>query len=115
MPSVNVIWQGDANSVCLRALEHCQSPPEVFNLSGPETLSVRYLAQEFGRRFGLEPVLQGREASTALLSNSSKTHQLFGYPSVTAGQMIDWTATWVSGGGVTHGKPTHFQVRDGRF
>jgi nucleoside-diphosphate-sugar epimerase len=115
MGLVNVIWQGDANSVCLRALEHCQSPPEVFNLSGPETLSVRYLAQDFGRRFGVKPMFQGREASTALLSNSSKTHQLFGYPSVTAGQMIDWTATWVSGGGATHGKPTHFQVRDGRF
>jgi nucleoside-diphosphate-sugar epimerase len=115
MGLVNAIWQGDANSVCLRALEHCQSPPEVLNLSGPETLSVRYLAQEFGRRFGVEPLFQGHEASTALLSNSAKAHQLFGYPSVTVGQMIDWTADWVSAGGVTHGKPTHFQVRDGRF
>ena len=29
--------------------------------------------------------------------------------------MIDWTADWLSRGGASHGKPTHYEVRDGRF
>lgn len=115
MGMVNVIWQGDANSVCLRSFAHCQSPPAVFNLTGPETLSVRYLAREFGRRFGVEPILAGEEATSALLNNASKTHKHFGYPRVTAQELIDWTAGWVESGGTTLKKPTHFQVRDGRF
>lgn len=115
MGLVNVIWQGDANSVCLRAFAHCQSPPNILNLSGPETLSVRYIAQEFGRRFGIEPMFTGEEAETALLTNAAKVHQLFGYPEVTALDLIDWTAKWIASGGGTLGKPTHFQVRDGRF
>jgi hypothetical protein len=76
---------------------------------------VRYLAQEFGRRFGVEPILAGEEAATALLSNAAKAHQHFGYPRVTAEDLIDWTAGWVESGGSTLKKPTHFQVRDGRF
>jgi nucleoside-diphosphate-sugar epimerase len=115
MGLVNVIWQGDANSLCLRALAHCQSPPNVLNITGPETLSVRYLALEFGRRFGVEPMWEGEETQTALLNVASKAHQLFGYPSVTVQDLIDWTAHWVSIGGVTHSKPTHFDVRDGKF
>lgn len=115
MGLVNVIWQGDANSVCLRSFAHCQAPPNILNLSGPETLSVRYVAREFGRRFGIEPVLTGEESGTALLTNAAKVHQLFGYPEVTAADLIDWTAAWIASGGGTLNKPTHFQVRDGRF
>ena len=55
MPFVNVIWQRDANSWCLRSFAHCQSPPFVLNITGPETLSVRELAMEFGKHFGIEP------------------------------------------------------------
>jgi len=115
MGLVNVIWQGDANSYCLRAFEHCQSPPCVLNITGPETLSVEQVAREFGRRFGVEPTFSGEPASTALLSNSSKAHHLFGYPSITAGQLMDWVECWVAGGGRLLNKPTHFQVRDGKF
>jgi hypothetical protein len=115
MGLVTVIWQGDANSVCLRSFAHCQAPPNILNLSGPETLSVRYLAQEFGRRFGVEPVLSGEESNTALLTNAAKVHQMFGYPEVSALDLIDWTAAWIASGGGSLNKPTHFQVRDGRF
>lgn len=115
MGMLNTIWQGDANSVCFRAFAHCSSPPQVFNLTGPETLSVRYVATEFGRRFGIEPVFEGAESDTALLNNSSKATALFGYPSATPAQMIDWIAAWIGAGGTTHGKPTHFETRDGRF
>jgi nucleoside-diphosphate-sugar epimerase len=115
MALVNVIWQGDANSVCLRSFEHCQSPPMILNLTGPETLSVRHLAEEFGRRFNLQPSFTSEEMPTALLSNAAKCHQLFGEPSVTVPEMLDWTAAWVSLGGSRLNKPTHFQVRDGKF
>jgi nucleoside-diphosphate-sugar epimerase len=115
MSLVNVIWQGDANSVCLRSLAHCQSPPTILNITGPETLAVRYLALEFGRRFNIEPVWDGEETSTALLNVAAKAHQLFGYPSVTVQDLIDWTAHWIISGNSTLRKPTHFDVRDGKF
>lgn len=115
MGAANVIWQGDANSICLQSLSYCVSPPLVLNLTGPETLSVRWIAHEFGKRFGIEPRFHGEEASTALLNNSARAVGLFGYPTVTPAQMIEWTAEWISRGGATLGKPTHFQTRDGRF
>jgi nucleoside-diphosphate-sugar epimerase len=115
MGLVNVIWQRDANSVALRLLAHCQSPPLVLNVAGPETLAVRYLAHEFGARFGIDPLFVGEETETALLSNAAQCHQLFGYPSVSVRELIDWTAHWISIGGACLHKPTHFQVRDGQF
>ena len=115
MAFVNVIWQGDANSVCLRSFAHCQSPPLVLNLTGPEILSVRHIAEEFGRRFCVQPTFSSQEMPTALLSNAAKAHQMFGYPTVTISEMIDWTAAWISSGGARLNKPTHFEVRDGKF
>jgi nucleoside-diphosphate-sugar epimerase len=115
MGQVNVIWQGDANSVALRAFRLCQSPPAVLNVTGPETVSVRSLAWKFARRFGVEPIFDGTEAPTALLSDASLCHRLFGYPEVTLEQMIEWVAEWIRAGGVLWNKPTHFEVRDGRF
>ncbi len=115
MGNVNVIWQGDANAVALRAFAHCQSPPLILNVTGPETVSVRYLASCFGIRFNKSPRFEGEEAETALLSNASRCHQLFGYPRVSLGEMIEWIAEWVRIGGTTLHKPTHFEVRDGKF
>lgn len=115
MGLVNVIWQGDANSACLRSFEFCTSPPRVLNLTGPETLSIRYLAEEFASRFGIAPVYEGVEAPASLLNNSSLAHRLFGYPEVPVHQVIDWVASWIQAGKNLLGKPTHFQVRDGRF
>ena len=115
MGNVNVIWQGDANEYAIRSLLHVGSPPKILNVTGPETISVRWLAGEFGRRFGKEPVFIGEEQKTALLNDASQAHKLFGYPKVTIQQMIDMTADWVLGGGHTYDKPTHFQERQGAF
>jgi nucleoside-diphosphate-sugar epimerase len=115
MGSVNVIWQGDANSVTLRAFELASAPPRILNLTGPELLSVRWIAGEFGKRFGVEPVLEGTESPTALLNNAAECQKLFGYPTVSISQLIDWTAEWIRIGGSTLNKPTHFDVRDGKF
>ena len=115
MAAVNVIWQGDANAMALRSLAHCQSPPLILNITGPETLSVRSIAEEFGRRFEVEPLFISEEMPTALLSNATKAHQLLGLPSVTPCEMMDWIANWIKRGGVMLNKPTHFQTRDGKF
>ena len=115
MGMVNVIWQGDANSVCLRAFSCCETPPAVLNLTGPETLSVRWIAERFGEFFGIEPRFEGCEAANALLNNAARCHALFGHPNVAAGQMIEWIAHWIEFGGIIWNKPTHFEVRDGKF
>jgi nucleoside-diphosphate-sugar epimerase len=115
MPLVNVIWQGDANSVTLRSIAHCDSPPFVLNLTGPETVSTRWIAEQFAHRFDLQASFNGEESQYALLNNSSKCHQLFGYPTVTVGEMMDWIAEWIEGGGAHSNKPTHFQTQDGKF
>lgn len=115
MGHVNVIWQGDANSVALRSFALCSSPPAVLNLTGPETIAVRWIARRFGERFGVEPVIVGTESDTALLSNAARCHRLFGYPSVTVEQMIEWVSDWIGMGGATLSKPTHFETRDGKF
>ena len=115
MALVNIIWQGDANSVCLRSFAHCQAPPLILNLTGPETLSVKFIAEEFGRRFNVQPTFISEEMPTALLSNAAKAHQIFGRPTVTPEQMIDWTSAWIATGGPRLNKPTHFEVRDGKF
>ena len=115
MGNVNVIWQRDANSVVLQAFAHCQSPPLTLNVTGPETVSIRYLAGRFGALFNTPPRFEGEEAETALLSNASRCHRLFGYPCISLEQMIEWTAEWVRIGGTTLRKPTHFEVRDGKF
>ena len=111
----NVVWQGYANEVTLRALRHAAVPPFVLNVTGPETVSVRQAAEALGAALGRTPVLVGEESESALLSNAQRCHGLFGYPDVTVAELIDWTAAWVSDGLPLHGKPTHFQRRDGRF
>lgn len=112
---VNVIWQGDANEYALRSLLHCSTDPAILNVTGPETISVRWLAEEFGRQFGKDVVFENKEAPTALLNNAGKAHKLFGYPSVTLQEMIKWTVHWLKNDGETIEKPTHFQERQGAF
>jgi nucleoside-diphosphate-sugar epimerase len=112
---VNVIWQGDANSICLRSFPLCSSPPDVLNVTGPETLSVRAIAERFGELLECRPVFEGCEAETALLNNAARCHSLFGPPTVSADTAIDWTAQWILAGGESWDKPTHFDARDGRF
>ncbi|MBL8836060.1 MAG: NAD(P)-dependent oxidoreductase [Alphaproteobacteria bacterium] len=112
---VNVIWQGDANSHVLRALRHCTAPTSGLNVSGPETLSVRVLANAFAARFGRSALLEGSEEPTCWLVNTGEAARLFGYPNVPVGRMIDWVAEWVAAGKQSWDKETHFDVRSGEF
>lgn len=112
---VNVIWQGDANEVAIRSLLHCASPAKILNVTGPETVSVKWLAEQFGLLLGKAPQFVNTPQTSALLSNASEAHRLFGYPRVTLREMISITARWIQEGGETLDKPTHFQEREGKF
>lgn len=111
----NVIWQGDANEVVLRSLNHANSPAFVLNITGDEILSVRDVATAFGEHFGVQPNFVGEESKTALLSNSGLAFNLFGKPRVPIQKAIKWTANWMEEERKLLGKPTHFEVRDGKY
>ncbi len=115
MGHVNVIWQGEANAAALRSLRFATTPTTPLNVSGPDIISVRWLASIFGERLGRKPRLAGEELPTALLTDASRALHLFGPAKVTLAQMIDWTADWVASNRPSFNKPTHFEVRDGVF
>lgn len=111
----NAIWQGDANNMVLRSIEHAGSPAWIVNITGPETLAVREVAREFGELFSKKVRFKGDELPTALLSNPGKACGLFGKPVVPAEKVIKWTARWMLEERMLLGKPTHFEVRDGKY
>ena len=115
MGAVNVIWQGDANARAIQCLAHGATPAAALNVTGIERLSVRGLARRFGDLLGREPVIAGQEAADAWIWDASRSYDLLGPPSVTADEMVEATARWTLDGGATLGKPTHFEVSDGRF
>src|SRR5512147_48197 len=96
MGHVNVIWQGDANEQALRLLAHCTSPASPLNISGPEVVSVRWLAGEFAKRFGKKAAITGAEAPTAWLVDTRASQALLGSPGVPLATMIDWQADWIA-------------------
>ncbi|GIW91151.1 MAG: epimerase [Pirellulaceae bacterium] len=115
MGYVNVIWLADANAMALAALAFPTSPARIINVAGLEILSVRQVAQEFGRLLGKPVVFSGQELPTALLNDGRQGAKLLGQPRVSAEQMIEWTARWIAAGRPLLNKPTHFHVVDGKF
>jgi len=115
MPAVNVIWQGDANAIALQSLAHAASPSLILNIAGTETLRVRELAAQLGNLLGKRLTFIGVEGPDALLSNSQLSQRLFGRLRIATDQLLRWTAHWLKSGSPLLGKPTKFQVRDGKF
>ena len=111
----NAIWQGDANSYALRALELCATPPAVLNVTGPERIPVRETAEWFGSVFGCAARFVNREGPVALLSDSRRCRARLGEPTVPLHVLRQWVAHWVQSGGASLNKPTHFEVTDGRY
>ncbi len=115
VPHFNAIWQGDANEQILRALELCASPARILNITGPETLSVRMVAEELAGIMGKTVTFTDEQGTTSLLNDSSAAAALYGYPRVPLRRVLRWTADWVARGGASLGKPTHFEVGDGKY
>lgn len=115
MGYVNVIWQGDANRIAIECLARASAPPFVLNVTGANRLSVRTLAEWFGKRFGKTPAFSGSERPDALLSNTSRLRESFAPLEISLDQMLGWVADWVERGGALLGKPTKFEARDGKF
>ena len=115
MGHANVIWQGDANSVALRCLAHATVPTTPINVTGPETFEVAKVAAEFGKQFGKTPKLTGTPAPTGWINNAARMVKEFGPPSVSLQKMIEWTADWLLRDMATLNKPTHYEVRDGKY
>jgi nucleoside-diphosphate-sugar epimerase len=115
VPAFNAIWQRDANSYALRALGLCASPARILNVTGAETVAVADLARSFAAEFGCQCKLEGKEGTSALLSDASLCHSLLGPPSVSFSTLKAWVADWVMKGGENLAKPTHFEVVDGSY
>lgn len=112
---VNIVWQGWANEVTLRSLALAAPDPFTLNLTGPEILPVEAVATRLADGLGTAVEFTGTPAGTALLNNAGACFDLFGYPSMSAGHLIDAQAAWLRSGLPTLGKATKFSVRDGRF
>ncbi len=116
-PHFNVVWQGDANAAALRALELADNPPAVLNVTGPETASIRYAAEKLGAAMGKEVryAAESGNSGKCYLANAAKFFRLYGYPSVALDELISLQASWIANGGRSLGKPTHFEVNNGKF
>ena len=114
MGKVNIIWQGTAVEMALRSFTLTSSPPTILNCAGP-AFSVRSLARKFAELFGVEVSFIGTEATTSLLSDGRKALRLFGSGPVDIEVLCHWIARWIKQGKTLWDKPTHFEVRDGKF
>lgn len=114
-PCYNFIWQGSANEIAIRGLLHADSPAVKMNVTGPETVSIRYVAQQFAKMFEKEAIFENEEGNTAYLNNAMQAMEVFGYPSVSASTLIRWQAQYILDGCKTLDKPTHFEERKGSY
>jgi len=115
MGAVNLIWQRDANDYIIQAISLAKSPPTVLNVTGPDTVPIRQLAEQIGKELGKEPKFISREAQTALLSNASCCFSLFGEPKTTLEEMVSMIVKWVTAGKKVLNKPTKYDIRNGKF
>ncbi len=115
MGAVNLIWQRDANDYIIRSITLAQSPPAILNVAGPDTISVRSLAERIANLLGKEPKFVSQEASSALLSDASRCIDLFGSPQTTLEQMVAIIVEWVKSGKKVLNKPTKYDIRNGKF
>lgn len=112
---VNMIWQRDANAHSLLALDLADSPAVPINVTGTTIESVTDLAVAIGRRLDRPVTFSGEPQETALLNDASQAFSRFYRPEISTETLIDWTAQWLLSDQPTWDRPTHFQVRSGKF
>ncbi|MHC4642534.1 MAG: NAD-dependent epimerase/dehydratase family protein, partial [Planctomycetota bacterium] len=115
MGAVNLIWQRDANDYIIQAISLAKSPLAILNVTGPDTIPIRQLAEQIGKELDKVPRFVSQEAQTALLSNASYCFSTFGYPKTTLKEMVSLIVKWVTAGKKILNKPTKYDIRDGKF
>ncbi len=113
--AVNLIWQRDALQFIIRSISLAKSPPTILNVTGPDTVLVRQLAEKIGQELNSKPKFTSREERTALLSNASFCSSMFGYPQTTLDEMVSLIVKWVASGKTVLNKPTKYDIRNGKF
>lgn len=110
----NVIWQGDANRLALRALTVAANPALALNVTGP-LVPVREIAERIGKIAGIAPIFEANEGATALVANTDKLAALLPHDALPLDTLCAWAVAWIRNNGRLLNKPTKFEVRDGRF
>lgn len=117
--AVNVIWQGDANRLALRALAcatvpTASTPPLALNVTGP-VVTIHDLANRLAAIAEIPPHFVDAPSDHALIANVDMLSQLLPYEAVSLQQLCERTIAWIRADGRLLHKPTKFEVRDGRF
>ena len=115
MGVVNLIWQRDANDYIIRSISLTNSPPTILNVTGPDILLVRKLAEQIGKELKIKPRFVSQKAQTALLSNASLCISKLGSPQTELSEMISLIVKWVASGKTVLNKPTKYDIRNGKF
>lgn len=111
----NCLWQGDVCEYALRSLLRAENPPRALNVTGPETISIRWAAEEFGKLLGKKPIFDGVEGTESLFSQTTRLNKEMGYPRVSLREMMEMTADWIQNDGTVIDAPTHFEATDGKY
>ena len=111
----NCLWQGDVCEYALRGLLRAESPVRPLNVTGPETISIRWAATELGKLLGKEPIFEGVEGAESLFSQTTRLNREMGYPNVSLREMMELTADWIRADGAVIDAPTHFEATDGKY
>jgi nucleoside-diphosphate-sugar epimerase len=114
MSHANVIWQGDANRLALRALGVAASPAVPLNVTGP-VVSTREIAEAVGRHAGVAPIFEGEEGDDALVANVDALSTLMPHTPLPLDTLCAWAVAWIEQGGPLLNKPTKFDARDGKY
>jgi nucleoside-diphosphate-sugar epimerase len=115
---VNVIWQGDANRLALRALGQASTPAVALNVTGPR-VTVREIADCVGRAAGMPPVFAAESETDggghALVANVDALAKAMPHVAMPLETLCGLAVEWIRADGRLLHKPTKFEVRDGKF
>ncbi len=116
---VNVIWQGDANRLALRALTAATvptaaTPAMALNVTGP-MVTVRDIAERVGAIAGISPIFEGEAGPDALVANVERLSRVLPHQSLPLETLCEWAVEWIRADGRLLNKPTKYEARDGQF